>query len=103
MSLLTCLKLGTTIGFAGGLISSAYLRGAQRTHDIPAGLGTQILSFAPIVSGPLVGAGAGTAYYGLNKWVRHLQGAPRSTQFVFLAVMSSLVAMKGAYALGKAE
>ncbi len=104
MSLPTCLKIGTTTGFVGGLISSAYFRGAavrSNKNDNPATFAIGIISSASLFGGPFIGAGAGVSYYGLNQGVKYLRAAPRSTQVAVLAIVSFGLGIKGAYTLGK--
>lgn len=96
MSWLLSLKIGTAAGCIGGMVASAYFTGtahAASKKDAPG-----LFAIASLFGGPFVGAAAGVSFYGVNKSIVHLKTAPRLTQLI---VLSSIIAVKGAYILGK--
>lgn len=106
MSLSSCLKIGAAAGVVGGLASSAYFTDtAERVKKIdnPGAFATELFSTCSFVSGPFVGVGVGLGYYGLNKSIKYIRAAPRSTQMFYLTTLSSVLAMTGAYTLAKAS
>lgn len=106
MSFQTCLKVGTATGLVGGMAFSAYFTGAAERANKNDNAGTfaiGMFSFASLIGGPFIGAGAGLSYYGANRSVKYLRTKSLSTQLTALTIISSAIAIKGAYTLAKTD
>lgn len=102
MSFTTCLKSGTAAGLVAGLIASAFFKGSSKLADKsnnPATFALEIFSLASLVGGPIMGAGAGASYYGINKGWKYLRAAPRSTQLAVVTILGLGTAISGAHTI----